>query len=97
MVKRSGAQVVFSNKKGFAKHVSSKRRTKENIGLMFSEVGHLTNGEEGEAETFNAFFASVFNTSDGPWDLQSPELKDCNQRERMINPELSLNLYGICC
>lgn len=46
---------------------------------MFGEVGHLTNGDE--AETFNAFFTSEFNTSDGPWDLQSPELKDCNQGE----------------
>ncbi|KAM9591477.1 uncharacterized protein ACIBXB_006274 [Morphnus guianensis] len=29
-----------------------------------------------KVETFNAFFASVLNTNDGPWDPQSPVLED---------------------
>ncbi|KAK4810807.1 LOW QUALITY PROTEIN: hypothetical protein QYF61_008779 [Mycteria americana] len=55
------ASTVVDNKKGFLKYVNSKRRTKENIGLLLDEVGHLTNRDEDKAEIFNAFFASVFN------------------------------------
>ncbi|KAK4807096.1 hypothetical protein QYF61_018437 [Mycteria americana] len=67
---------VVDNKKGFFKYVNSKRGSKENISPLLDEVGHLTNRDEDKAETFNAFLASVFNTSYGPWDLQSPLLED---------------------
>ncbi|KAK4807129.1 hypothetical protein QYF61_018470 [Mycteria americana] len=63
---------VFSN---LYDSVILKRRTKDNIGPLLDEVGHLTNGDVDKAETFNAFFASVFNTNDGPWDPQSPVLE----------------------
>ena len=49
-----------------------------NIGLLLDEGGHLTNMNEDKAETFNAFFASVFNTDDRPWDPQSPVFEDCD-------------------
>jgi len=32
-----------------------------------------------------AFFAHVFNTSDGPWDPQSPELEDCYCRNHSLS------------
>ncbi|KAK4823990.1 hypothetical protein QYF61_009115 [Mycteria americana] len=68
------ASVVSDNKKGFFKYVNSKRRSKENIGPILVEDGHLTNRDEEKAGTFNAFFASVFNNTDRPWAAQSPEV-----------------------
>ncbi|GAB0207774.1 hypothetical protein GRJ2_003243100 [Grus japonensis] len=70
------ASTVKDNKKGVFKYVNSKRRIRDNIGLLLDEVGHLTNRDIDEAEMFNAFFTSVFNTNDGPRDLQSPVLED---------------------
>ena len=67
---------MSDNKKGFFKYVNSKRRSKENIGLILVEDGHLTNRDEEKAEAFNAVFASVFNNTDRPWAAQSPELED---------------------
>lgn len=32
--------------------------------------------DKDKAETFNAFFTSVFNTNDGPWDSWSPGLEN---------------------
>ncbi|GAB0206331.1 hypothetical protein GRJ2_003178100 [Grus japonensis] len=65
------ASTVVDNKKGFLEYVNRKRKTKENIDPLLDEVGH-----EDKAETLNAFFTSVFNTSDGPWDPRSPGLED---------------------
>ena len=70
------AGVVSGNKKGFFRYVNSKRRSKENIGPILVEDGHLTNRDEEKVEAFNAFFASVFNNNDRPWAAQSPELED---------------------
>ena len=57
---------MVDNKKLFLKYVNTKMSTKENIGLLLHEFGHLTNRDEDNADTFTAFFALVFNTSDGP-------------------------------
>ena len=71
------ASVVSGNKKGFFKYVTSRRRSKENTGLIFVEDGHLTNRDEEKAEAFNAFFfASVFKRTDRPWAAQSPASED---------------------
>ena len=72
------ASTVKDNKKGFLKSVQSERRIRDNIGLLLDEVDHLTNRDIDKAEMFNAFFASVFNTDDGPWDPQSPVFEDCD-------------------
>jgi len=66
------------NKKGCLTYVNSKRRRirDDNVGLLRDEVGHLTNRDVEKAETFNAAFASVFNTNDGPWDCWSAVLED---------------------
>ena len=60
----------------FLRYVNRKRRTKENIGPLLDGEGHLTDKDIGKAETFNAFFASVFNTYDGLWDPGCPELDE---------------------
>ena len=70
------ASTVKDNKKGFLKSVHSERRIRDNIGLLLDEVEHLTNRDVDKTEMFNAFFASVFHTDDGPWDPQSPVLED---------------------
>ena len=74
------ASTVKDNKKGFIKYVNSKRRIGDDIGLLLDEVSHLTNRDVDKAETFSAFFAPVFNTSDGYWAPWSPGLKDCDWR-----------------
>ncbi|KAK4824798.1 hypothetical protein QYF61_019466 [Mycteria americana] len=56
--------------------VPCKRRSKENIGPILVEGGHLANRDEEKAGAFNAFFASVFNNTDRPWAAQSPEAED---------------------
>ena len=67
------ASVVSNNKKGFFKNINGKRRSKENVGPILVEDGHLTNRDEEKAEAFNTFFASVFNNTDRPWTAWSPE------------------------
>lgn len=49
------------------KHINSKRRSKENTGLILVEDGHLPNRDEEKAEMFNVYFASVFGDTDRPW------------------------------
>jgi len=48
--------VVSDSKKGFFKYVSSKRRSKQNTGLILLEDGHLTNRDELKMEIFHGFF-----------------------------------------
>ncbi|GAB0203202.1 hypothetical protein GRJ2_002785800 [Grus japonensis] len=88
------ASTVGDNKKGFFKYVNNKRRTRENIGSLLNENGHLTNRDIDKAETFNAFFASVFNTDDGLWDPRCPELedRDCGNDKLPADPELVRDL-----
>jgi len=47
--------MVSDNKKGFFKYVNSKRRSKENNGLILDEDDYLTCRDEEKVETFNAF------------------------------------------
>lgn len=50
----------------YFKYANRKRRTIDHIVLLFGEDGQLSNRDAEKGETINAFFASVFNTSDGP-------------------------------
>lgn len=47
-----------------------------------------------KTEIFNAFFTSVFHTSDGLWDPSCLELESCDWRndKLSVNPELTLDL-----
>ncbi|GAB0207904.1 mitochondrial enolase superfamily member 1 [Grus japonensis] len=88
------ASTVGDNIKGFFKYVNNKRRTRENIGSLLDENGHLTNRDIDKAEMFNAAFASVFNTDDGLWDPSCPELedRDCGNNKLPADPELVRDL-----
>lgn len=79
------------SKKGFLKCVNGKRQTRNNIGLLLDEHGHLSNGDIDKAETFNAFFASVFNIDDGLGSPHNPGLENhgCENDKLPTNLELA--------
>lgn len=59
---------VGDNIKGFYKYINSKRWDGYSIGLYLMR-------DIDKAEIFNAFFASAFNTNDGPWATGAPAQK----------------------
>ncbi|GAB0210181.1 mitochondrial enolase superfamily member 1 [Grus japonensis] len=54
------ARDVKDNKKSFYRYVSEKRRTRENVGPLWNEMGDLVTQDMEKAEVLNDFFASVF-------------------------------------
>ncbi|GAB0204878.1 mitochondrial enolase superfamily member 1 [Grus japonensis] len=56
------ARDVKDNKKGFFKSISSKRKTRENVGLLLNEVGALVTEDTEKTELLSAAFASVFTS-----------------------------------
>jgi len=69
------ARDVEDNKKGFFKYISSKRKTRENVGPLLDEMGALVTEEAEKAELLNAFFASVFTAKAGPQESQALEVR----------------------
>jgi len=55
------ARDVKDNEKGFFKYISSKRKTRENVGPLLDKVAALVTEDAGKADLLNAFFASVFS------------------------------------
>lgn len=53
--------------KGFLKYINGKRRSKENIGPIFIEDGHLENRDEEKAKAFDGFFFSPSVINNRPW------------------------------
>lgn len=53
---------VVSDKQGFLKYINSKKRSKENIGLIFVVDDNLTNWSEKKVGAFSPFFL--------PWSLR---------------------------
>ncbi|GAB0182993.1 mitochondrial enolase superfamily member 1 [Grus japonensis] len=60
LIEISLARDVKDNKKSFYRHVSEKRRTRENVGPLWNEMGDLVTQDMEKAEVLNDFFASVF-------------------------------------
>ncbi|CAM4611583.1 unnamed protein product [Caretta caretta] len=54
------ASDVKSNKKGFFRYVSNKKKVKESVGPLLNEGGNLVTEIVEKANVLNAFFASVF-------------------------------------
>ncbi|KAJ7405743.1 hypothetical protein WISP_138422 [Willisornis vidua] len=81
---------VGVNENSFFKYINGSRQHRNIIGPLQEEDGHLTNSDRDKAEVFNAFFACVFNTDDGPRGSQWPELEghDCENDQLPVNPEI---------
>lgn len=56
---------------------------------MLDEAGHLANRDVDKARTFNAAFASGFNTDDGPWDPGALCCKTVTGAKRNSQPTLN--------
>ncbi|KAM9653655.1 uncharacterized protein ACIBXB_010484 [Morphnus guianensis] len=54
------ARDVKDNKKSYYRYVSGKRKTRENMGPLWKEMGDLVTQDMEKAEVLNDFFASVF-------------------------------------
>ncbi|KGL82736.1 hypothetical protein N309_03795, partial [Tinamus guttatus] len=54
------AKDVRGNRNGFYKYISSKRKTRENVGSLLNGEGALVTEDAEKAEFLTAFFASVF-------------------------------------
>ncbi|PKU39258.1 rna-directed dna polymerase from mobile element jockey-like [Limosa lapponica baueri] len=81
------ARDIKDNKKGFFKYISSKRKTRENVSPLLSEMGALVTEDAKVAELLNAFFASVFTANASPRESHSLEV-----RKRAWNKEDSPSL-----
>lgn len=72
------ARDVKDNKKGFFKNTNSKRKPKENVGLLLSEVGALVMKNTEKIELLNTCFASVFTNR-----ARAPETQILEAREKV--------------
>jgi len=70
------ARDVKDNKKGFFKCISSKRKTRDNVGLLLNKVGILVTEDAEKAELLNAFFASVSSAKASPQESQVLEVRE---------------------
>ncbi|PKU38009.1 rna-directed dna polymerase from mobile element jockey-like [Limosa lapponica baueri] len=104
------ARDVKDNKKGFFKYISSKRKTRENVGPLLNEVGVLVTDDAEKVELLNAFFASVFTAEAGPQEPQtlevgerawikedSPSIKEDRARDHLgkLDAHKSMGLDGM--
>ncbi|GAB0179507.1 mitochondrial enolase superfamily member 1 [Grus japonensis] len=63
----------MSNKKGFCRYTSNKRKTRENVGPLHKETGDLLTRDIEKAEILNDFFASVFTVKCSSCTIQVKE------------------------
>ncbi|GAB0179621.1 mitochondrial enolase superfamily member 1 [Grus japonensis] len=56
------ARAVKGNKKSFYRHISDKRKTRENVSPLQNETGDLVTQDMEKAEVLNNFFSSVFTS-----------------------------------
>ncbi|GAB0204618.1 mitochondrial enolase superfamily member 1 [Grus japonensis] len=68
------ARDVKDNKKGFFKYISSKRKTRKNVGPLLNEVGALVMEDTEKVKLLNALFDSVFAAKVGPQETQTLEV-----------------------
>jgi len=74
------------NRKGFFKYISSKQKTRENVGLLLNEMGALGMEVTEKVELLNDFFSSVFTAKVDPQASQSVEVRGSLEKGR---PSLS--------
>jgi len=70
------ARDVKNNKKGFFNYISSKWKTRDNVGPLLNEVGVLVTENAEQAQLLNAFFALVFSAKTGPQESHALEVRE---------------------
>ena len=63
-------------KKGFCKYVNSKRKTRENVGLLLNEVDALVTEDTEKAELLSTFFTSVIIAKTAPWEFWTLQTRE---------------------
>lgn len=76
------AKGVKNKKKGFFKHISSKRKIRDNMGSLLSDVGDLVMEDTEQVESLNAFSASVSTAKASPQELQNLKAREKVWREK---------------
>ena len=56
------ARDMRDKKRGFYKYKGDKKKTRENVGPLLTETGHLFPSDMEKAEVLNGAFASVLNS-----------------------------------
>jgi len=75
---------VKNNKKGFFNYISSKWKTRDNMGMLLNKVGVLVMEDTEKVELPNNFFASVFSAKAGPQESQALEVRGNLQKGRTL-------------
>jgi len=70
------ARDVKDNKKSFFKYISSKQKTRDNVGPLLNKVCVLVMEDAEKAGLLNAFFASVFGAKASPQESHVPEVRE---------------------
>lgn len=70
--KNQNCPEMWRTVKTLFKYINGKRQHSNIIDLLQDADDHLPNRDRGKAEVFNMFFASIFNTNDGPRGSQYP-------------------------
>jgi len=60
------ARDVKNNKKGCFRYISSKRKSRDNVGPLLNQAGALVMEDAEKTKLLNAYFASVFTAKAGP-------------------------------
>jgi len=60
----------------FFKYISSKRKARDNVGLLLNEVGVLVTENAEKAELPNPFFTSVLSAKAGPQKSQALKVRE---------------------
>ena len=77
------------NKKIFCRHTSSKRKTRENVGLLLNRAGALVTKSMEKAQVLKGFFTSVFTDKIGLQESLPPET-----RARKTYPQWRTTMLG---